>query len=599
MQITTLNLSIILFLVNLFVQTSVFSQLYIAPNGNDYNLGTKEKPLATLQKALVKVKTLRKNGNQSSIQIFLRKGEYRIKKSILIKNDILNIEIKPFNNEKVVFSGGQHLPIKNIKTTVLNGKNVYQVNLHKLGIYNFGKIRNVGFARPYGASWGEIFVNENPLHLARYPNHTMMPIGKVIDPGSILRNKDYSKRGAVFHYDSNRISKWKNTGNIWISGYFKWGYADDAVKAAEIDSITKTITTAQPTLYGFASGQAFRRWYAFNVFEELNETGEFYINSIDGMLYFIYDEEKIKTLEFSILENPFIVLENTSNVKIEGIHFTCSRGIGIAMSNTTNVTITNCSFTNLGSLAITIGKGIKPFNDYKHEGTGEPQNGIVGSLQQHIYENTTFNREGGNNNKIINCVFYNLGAGGVSIGGGNRITLESSNNSVENSVFHDINRIEKSYRPAVQLTGVGNKVSHCEMYNIPSMAIYFYGNNHVITYNNIHDVCLDVDDQGAIYYGRDPSERGTKISYNYFHNIPNRYSTSAIYHDDGACGLIVTDNIFYKAGKYAVLIGGGSDNTYRDNIFIDMPIGIHIDNRLANWAGNLIKQGQLFEKRNH
>ena len=63
---------------------------------------------------------------------------------------------------------------------------------------------------------------------------------------------------------------------------------------------------------------------------------------------------------------------------------------------------------------------------------------------------------------------------------------------MKNCLFHDNNRIEKSYRPAVHITGVGNKIQNSEMYNSTSMAILMHGNNHEIAYNYINDVSKEV-----------------------------------------------------------------------------------------------------------
>ena len=48
----------------------------------------------------------------------------------------------------------------------------------------------------------------------------------------------------------------------------------------------------------------------------------------------------------------------------------------------------------------------------------------------------------------------------------------------------------------------------------------------------------------------------------------------------GACGAEVYGNIYHKAGSLPVLIGGGHNNHYRHNIFIDSPVAIHIDARM-------------------
>ena len=87
------------------------------------------------------------------------------------------------------------------------------------------------------------------------------------------------------------------------------------------------------------------------------------------------------------------------------------------------------------------------------------------------------------------------------------------------------------------------------------------------------------------------------LRYNLFANIPDIYNTCSVYHDDGAGGLTVENNLFYKPGKFTSLIGGGSDNVYNGNVFIDGQIGIHADDRLRNWGKALIEKDGLFEKR--
>jgi hypothetical protein len=121
--------------------------------------------------------------------------------------------------------------------------------------------------------------------------------------------------------------------------------------------------------------------------------------------------------------------------------------------------------------------------------------------------------------------------------------------------------------------GAGNIVRHCEIYNAPGVAVYLHGNNHLIENNYIHNVCLEVDDMGAFYYGRDASELGNTVRHNFFANIPSKYSTQSIYQDDGACGLRVDQNIFYKAARNAMLMSG-SDNHFTKNVIIDSPMGI-------------------------
>lgn len=586
-------LLVIFFILNSFIV--VDTEYYVSTKGNDTNPGSEKAPFLTVDRALSQIIENRKNGDQNKVTIYIEGGTYYISASLHLNKNLSNINIVNISDNKVYFNGGVPIPAESIE----KGKDLrYYVDLKKVGIENYGNLRNVGFARPYGNSWGEIFVNKQPMHLSRWPNNEMIPIKKVLDPGSVPRNNDYSNRGGLLKYKNQRIDEWADEKDAWIAGYFMWGYADDMVAIDYIDIKKNAIKTKTATLYGFGDNEPWRQWYGVNIFKELDESGEYYLDRDDGLLHFIFDSAEIEIVELSLLDQPFFQIHDAKNIIIQGITFECSRSLGISMDNTENVLIQDCNFRNLGSLGISIGKGVAPFEAYKHEGTGEVKSGIVGSLQQHIYTNSTFYREGGKNNKIKGCQFYNLGAGGIILGGGNLKTLENGNNVVEDCIFYDINRIEKSYRPAIYLTGVGNAIRHCEIFNTPSMAIYMmFGNNNTIEYNYIHDVCQEVEDQGGIYYGRNPAERGNIIRYNYFKNIPDSFNTCAIYHDDGACGMTAYGNVFYKAGKWNVLIGGGSDNVYRNNIFIDNQYGIHIDNRLENWSKALLDQGGLFEKR--
>ena len=473
---------------------------------------------------------------------------------------------------------------------------IVEIDLKQEGISEYGEMRPVGFSRPFGPTWAELFVNGEPYGLARWPNDSTMKMGKVIDGGSVPRDGDLSNRGGAFMFDTDRPLSWQSHRDIWISGYFRRGWAEDAVELAEIDTTNKIFKTKQASLYGFQSGHKYSRWYIYNVLEEVDEPGEYYLDRKNSKLYF-YPSDEVRSIELSMLEKPLISIKGASNVQIGGIHFECSRGMGIYMERTQNNLITACTFKNLGIVGVCMGKGIEPFKDLVHEGKGEAASDKIGSYLQHIYSDPVFNREAGRNNGVVNCSIYNTGAGGVHLSGGDRLTLEPGNNYVENCTIHDFNRIEKSYRAGVDISGVGNRISNCELYNAPSTAILMRGNDHLFEYNEIHDVCREVHDQGALYYGRDPSERGHVVRYNFFHHLNSIHATSAVYHDDGACGMEVYGNIFYKPGKIPVLIGGGHDNPYANNIFIDAELGIHVDNRNQGWSKNIIEEGGIYHQR--
>lgn len=559
--------------------------------------GSARHPFTDFATAYNKTCQLREQAPSRPVHIIFHAGTYAFDRGYLLDEKFSNTKIMAVPGEEVIFSGGLSLPVSHLRTTCEKEIPLHHILLSDCGISDYGEIKNIGFARPYHYNRGELFVNGLPMQLSRWPNNNTLAMGKIYDTGSIPRKDDYSNRGAVMGYDTAYISRWYGDQEVWISGYFKYGYAEDALRIAAIDTVARTITTDGPTLYGFGSGSSWNRWYAFNIKEETDVPGEYYLDRKKGEITFIPPTRPVEELHFTLLNEPFFDIWKTCNLTIEGIVFEYSRAVMLSLCDTRNVTIRGCTFRNGGSLGIQVGMGILPFSEFRHTGIGQPARAVMGNLQQHLYDQPTFNRLGGYDNLITHCDFYQLGAGGISIGGGNRKTLEPGNNTVSHCLFHDNNRLERSYRPAVDLTGVGNRLLHCEIYNCPSMAILLHGNDHLIASNYIHHACQEIEDQGALYYGRDPSECGNIVRYNLFAHLPDTYSTCAIYHDDGACGMTAYANIFYKAGKQAVLLGGGSDNIYQENLFLNGAIGIHIDNRLQNWGKAMAQQGGIFEQR--
>ncbi len=565
----------LLSLVSLMMSLMSFGlkPVYVSTTGSDSGDGSYKNPFFTLQKARDHIRSKKISGEEGPFSILLGKGDYYFDHTLTFDKQDNGLFISAVKNEKVRFTGGisidpaEALPVAGSEKGELFPLNVRNhismINLTKLGIADFGDLTQFGFGHPLTASAMELFINGKASHLSRWPNDSIVPVVSVLDKGSVFAEGDKGRRGGKFTYSGSHPSIWKNQKDIWIFGYFKYGWADDAVQLASIDTLGKVLTTVQPHLYGFSSGKKWNGWYAYNIPEEVDEPGELYIDRREGILYF-YNPGKIDQLEVSVLKDPFIIMNGASDITIKDIEFESARGAGVEIKSSNDCVLKKCSFRNLGLYAVNI---------------SDSKDGAAGSK-----------------NGLIDCSISETGAGGVQLFGGDRKTLTASANFVTNCSIHEFNRITKTYCAGVQIGGVGNRISHCEIFDSPHVAILLSGNDHLIEFNDIHDVCQSTDDVGALYYGRNPSERGHQVRYNYFHEIGlNHANTSAIYHDDGACGMAVFGNILYKAGSWPSLIGGGSDNSYVNNIFIDCPVGIYVDDRLLNWAKEMVAKGDVFD----
>jgi len=156
---------------------------------------------------------------------------------------------------------------------------------------------------------------------------------------------------------------------------------------------------------------------------------------------------------------------------------------------------------------------------------------------------------------------------------------------VENNHIHHYGRWNRMYQPAISMSGVGNRASHNLIHDAPHMAISFGGNDHLMEFNEIYNVCYESNDAGAIYSGRDWTMRGTVIRHNYLHHINGFEGRGCvgIYLDDMFCGTTIYGNLFYKVTR-AAFIGGGRDCIVENNIFVDCEPALHIDSRAMGWA---------------
>ncbi len=597
-SILTVCLFIVLFKWTSFAQSE--KNLFVSTQGSDKNPGTLEKPFATIERSIDALKKIKEDGSRQPVTVFFREGVYYMVNPLEL-TEVFNgsknapVVFKSYGNENVVFHGGKK--IKGTRFKLCRDKKILErllpeardkiwvIDLKKEGITDYGTMKQHGFGTIPEPAPLELFIDGEPQILARYPNEGLLKIGRIYDKGSVPSHGDFSNRGAKFGYEYNRPERWAKADEIWLHGKFSYGFNDDNLKVEYIDTIKKIIKLVQPHLYGVSSSiydddsmnrlknpeaVSFRGYYAYNLLEEIDCPGEYYLDRKTGKLY-IYPPLPLADadIEVSLSESPFFSLKNVSFIRIEGITFTCARGLGIYLKNSHDITINNCTFSNLGTVAVSMGQSFKSnIKNYSGNGYSREQD------MEGNYEN----------NVISNCLIYNTGTGGIVIAGGDRRSLSRGNDLIYNTEFYNTDRINNTYSPAIKLYGVGNIIRNCYFHDMRHMAIGFMGNDHLIEYCRFNHVCNDADDMGAIYTGRDPSSRGTVIQYNYFSNIlPKDKETSmcGVYIDDGSGGMTVQNNFFYKVGNpghfqnfAAIFFHGGFDNKVLNNIFMDCKVAV-------------------------
>ena len=536
---------------------------HVTPNGNDNWSGEKasqnasgtDGPLATLTGARNAIRAWRvKQGNptaipEDSFTVIIHEGIYTLDKAFALeKQDSgaheASITYRAAKGESVRLIGGRVVPefsavsdpaiLKRLDESAR--EHVLQANLKALGITDLGSAKGEGI---------EVFFDGQPMHIARWPNEGFTKITDiVVKDGHKIHGIPGSKTGQ-FLYEGDRPKRWTDEPDLWALGYWFWDWREQPMKIASIDTKAKKITLATPEHgYGYRKGQWY---YIYNALAELDQPGEWYLDRENGTLYF-WPPKATESAETLISVIPSAVtMKDVSHVTLSGFTIEATRGTGLIVRGGSNVFITQCTLKNLGGNAISIA--------------------------------------GGKQHTVIGCDITQTGSGGISLSGGNRTTLEPGGHLAENNHIHHYARTKRTYSSAIQLSGVGNRARHNLIHNAPHMAIGFGGNDHLMEFNEIHSVCYESNDAGAIYAGRNWTMRGNVIRNNYLHHINGFEGKGCVgvYLDDMFASAEITNNVFYKVTR-AAFIGGGRDCKVENNLFVDCTPALHIDARALGWA---------------
>ena len=582
--------AILALLLTLIQSPDPSSQFYLSPSGADSNPGTRERPFLTLDRASDAVRAKRATGSTGEITVWIHGGVYQLTKTLEIGPQHSGTEtgvtiFRAFEGEEVRISGavlipgGAFRPVKDLSTLrrlpTESRQSVLAVDLKALGITDYGKHRQFGHGHPVVPSPMELYWNDTALSLARYPNTGGILMGEVVEPGSVPRVGDYSNRGGKFRYTDQRHVRWSGVEDIWFQGFFHHGFSDDKIRVASIDTSKQEITFATPHMYGLGSGENFNLYVALNLLEELDEPGEWYVDRLRGVLYLWPPGDPGKArIAVSVIEAPLIAVEGASRVELQGLTIECGRGVGVYLEGGSHNRIVDCVVRNVGTVGIMTGQGARQTfpqitaDDY----VGVPVSREVGSFHAHFYLNTAWERNAGTHHSIDRCEIYNTGSGGVILGGGSKALLTPGDNVIRDCRIHDFDRRNKAGAAGVIIDGCANSVEHNEIYNGDLQAIIVHGNEHRFEFNHIHHVARNSNDASAWYLGRDPSDQGNTIRWNFFHDVgrPDRKWTMGVYFDDATCGALVEGNVFYRVASYGtVYSNGGHDIVVRNNIFIE------------------------------
>jgi len=543
--------------------------LFVSPTGNDNAIGDITHPLATLNGAKNKVRTLRSSlGSDAAIAVSFLPGEYRLTQSVefsSIDSGSVSAPViyRAYNGGNVTFKGSVMLPINNL--SVVNDVNilrrlpvssvgkVYSMNLASQGIssnqviFKDDQDRDVSIFTGAPASLG-LYVNQKRQNIARWPNYSYNKFYLSDGTTSSIVSNGNETTGAVFKYDTVNPSRWTEANSMFIDGYLETQYRGVWRTVSQIDTAQKTISLK----YGAVNSPS-RRWTAVNLLEEIDAPGEFYIDKATMMLYY-YPAYSLDSgrdvLEYATMQTPLVKFTKVSNVILKGLSFTQAYSQGIWGKENTGIVIDGCTISDVRPFGIS-------FTESK---------------------NTT----------IKNCTIFNIAGEGIRLNSNapesDTLQLNYCNNRVINNHIYNIGMDIRNMCTGISCDGVGTEIRNNLIHLGSNSAVANGGAENIFSYNEMYNLIRDSADAGGIYIGRRWNLYGVKYEFNYLHDfgmegfIENEH-TSGIFWDDTLSGQNATNNIIvnnYEGKAYGINSNGGRDLKAKYNVFVgsDYPIRV-------------------------
>ena len=597
-------------------------KFYVAPHGDDSAAGTIDSPLATMEGARNKVREYKNAYGypDGGITVYFRGGKYQVTQKTDFEEqdsgtDEYPVIYRAYENEKPVFTGGSYIKGSDFKKvtdeSVLSRfvsedakKNVLCYDLKANGITDYGIIpdswgtQKNGLHNQFGMKMPAmgVYVDDEAFRMARYPNLNddcdkgWLFVSSVINSGPAW--EWYTGRTPEFTYTDTELEKWSSYDDIHLAGILNWQYFYDDVKVREIDKKLKKITLNDSTYSGAAKNG---KYYLYNILDELDDPGEYYIDRTNGILY-LYPTENFNNAEIGLAtyaEQLMVECKDLSYCIFEGLIFELTRGSVARVVGGDSVRFSRDTFRNIGIRAIWLG------DNHVADGAVDRAPDLEGELAK-CYDNAA----NGVNHSVTSCKMYNLGYGGIKMTGGDIYHIQSANFSVENCEIHDFGQYQWGYDQGINYYGRGFRIRNNKLYNAPMGGMQGQAMDVLIEYNELYNVARYTTDAGAIYTNYTWPTHDLYIRYNYIHDIPETNLPKEHYSWDSGVAhrcAIYTDTELFSPHIYGNVIANcpigyyhsGITERVENNVFIDChkAVGPFIDKAgMKGWTGKEISE---------
>ncbi|HOU10441.1 MAG TPA: right-handed parallel beta-helix repeat-containing protein [Clostridiales bacterium] len=530
--------------------------LVVSPLGSDLwsgkipepNAEGTDGPLASIEEAKERLKKLKNidcgEGSDcilKDVTVWLREGAYFPAATLKFgPDDLGNVTYKAYPGEKPAISGA--VPVSGWRAETVNGVPAWTTQLEP------------------GTAFNTLYRGGTSLPRPRFPKEGELNVASVNHADELAPDSTYFKANLSFNANPADMFAFHNLKDVDVRILHFW--KDELIPLESFDPATGYVRLSKPSSMTISEGD---RYFFENVFEALDEPGEWYLDQVTGKLAYVPEpsEDIASTVLYAGKLERIMSIDSVDGIVFEGITFRDSEwnivpqplensqaAYGVApcilVQNAENIAFTSCRLENIGASGIKIGADCQNCS-------------VTGSL------------------------FYKIGANAVFIEGQN---LQPGDARVTRNIKVSDNHIYRYGRNFNNAIGVlliharECEISHNEIHDgfytgISAGWVWGYGYNVTdylkISDNLIYDIGQGwLADMGGIYtLGMQPH---TVVSGNVVHDVgcysgSSGYGGWGIYLDEGSTGITVENNLAYDCSSQGFHQHYGRENLVRNNIF--------------------------------
>jgi parallel beta-helix repeat protein len=533
------SLALTTLVLSLFSQPALPSEWFVAPNGNDAwsgrqpeaHSGSNDGPFLTFERARKALRDSRVAGDTTQQIVSVRAGTYQLSEAFVLEKADSGTEGAPtvwqaFAGEQPVISGAT-----SVKGWTPWKDGIFKAPLEKMGA---------------GKSVRQLLLHGKRQTLARYPNAD--PADPVAGGWAFADGQPWPMYADIPGEDKRTLQvrpqdwrSWAKPEQLEVFVFPRYNWWNSRVRVQSVDATARKVTLSGDCAYAIRHGD---RYFIQNALEELDTPGEWYADPTEKTLYFWPPAGTVPEDATPVVAQTLLKIE-------AGAHDLVWSGFIMEASDSNAVRLNDTARCVLKK------NWIRAVADWSASGISVT---------------------GGSNNLLDHNRLEQIGGTAISLSGGDIPTLTEANNTAQNNEISEFGIFFKQ-GVGIALSGVGNRALHNHIHHGPRFGVLHSGNRNEISFNHIHDVCLETEDTGAIYSGgRDwITPRGTKIAYNFIHDVPgfSMHDGHAvtpnfawgIYLDDNSGGADVFGNIIARCGRGGMHGHGARDCVVQNNIF--------------------------------